>query len=82
MYEKLSTKFFIYKSEADNGKASSFQKIKEQEILISTEAQTLSEDPDSDKKQQSKSHPLQQLNYFADTWSILRFIKGNKSQGV
>ena len=22
------------------------------------------------------------LNYFADTWNILRFIKGNKSRGV
>ena len=56
--------------------------MSEQEVFISSEVQSSAEDQDTDKKHANKSHPLQQLSYFADTWSILRFIKGTKSQGV
>ena len=60
----------------------SFRQVSEQEVFISSEVQSSAEDQDTDKKHTNKSHPLQQLSYFADTWSILRFIKGTKSQGV
>ena len=49
--------------------------------------QTITEDNEAEteeEKQKAKQNGnnLQQLTYFSDTWSILRFIKGNKSQGV
>ena len=89
MCEQLSTKFFIYKtggsgSEADEGASSPLQIVGEQHVLISSELQTVAED-ENDKagnKASNRSQSLQHLNYFADTWSILRFIKGIKSQGV
>ena len=79
--EKLSTKFFSYKVGQN---PASFEQVSEQEVFIAQQVHSSVNDDqqEADKKNLSKSNPLQQLSYFADTWSILRFIKGTKSQGV
>ena len=79
-FEKLSTKFYYYKSNKGG-----LDEVNNKELMISSSEVQRQEETEASGagEQKSKNHPVgQHLSYFADTWSILRFIKGSKSQGI